>query len=254
MTTQGIAVVTGAGRGIGRAIATRLAHDGFDVAVHYRNDATSAKESATAVEAHGRRAITFAADLGARDAAPSFWTAYDAAAGAAGWAADRVDVLVNNAGVTMRGTIEELGPDEFDLQHAVNVRAPYFIIRDGLPRLREGGRIINVSSGVTRIALPEILAYGLTKGAIDVLTHTLAAHLGSRGITVNAVAPGVVDTDMNAGWLRSDDGARRAVADSSALGRVGEPRDVAGVVSFLASPDSGWVTGQVIDATGGAHL
>ena len=123
-----------------------------------------------------------------------------------------------------------------------------------MPRISEGGRIINISSGVTRIAFPEIIGYALTKGAIDAFTLTLAQHLGSRGITVNAVAPGVVDTDINADWLRGNQEAIDGVTADVALGRLGQPEDIAKVVSFLTSEDGGWVTGQVIDATGGTHL
>lgn len=163
-------------------------------------------------------------------------------------------MLVHNAGISLRGTIEELEADAFLTQQRVNVNAPYSVTREGLHRLRDGGRIINVSSGVTRIAFPDLIAYAMTKGALDAFTRTLAKHLGARGITVNGVAPGVIDTDINASWLRGNPEALAWAADATALGRVGQPEDVAGVAAFLASPDAGWVTGQVLDTTGGTQL
>ncbi|MBN6058549.1 SDR family oxidoreductase, partial [Nonomuraea sp. RK-328] len=137
---------------------------------------------------------------------------------------------------------------------AVNVRAPFFIVKEGLSRLRDGGRIVNVSSGAARIAMPEIIAYSSTKGALDTFTLNLAKALGPRGITVNSMAPGIVDTDVNASWLRGDPEAWERAAAVAALGRVGRPDDIAGVVAFLASDDARWVTGRVVDATGGSGL
>jgi len=147
-----------------------------------------------------------------------------------------------------------LTEDTFDELFAVNVRAPFFIVQQGLSRLRDGGRIINVSSGAARLAIPEIMAYGATKGALDTFTLNLAKELGPRGITVNSVAPGVIDTDVNAAWLRGNPQAEAAEAALAALGRIGQPEDVADIVAFLASHDARWVTGRVIDATGGVGL
>lgn len=244
-----IAVVTGASRGIGQAIALRLAADGYIVGVHYGASRSAAQHTVRAIEAAGGRAFAFCADLAADDAARTFWHACDAAA-----PAGRLHAIVNNAGITLRGAIEDMSREDFIRQQAVNVNAPYFIVKEGLARIADGGRIINISSGVTRIAFPQIIGYALTKGAIDAFTRTLAKHLGPRAITVNAVAPGVVDTDINASWLRGNAAATQAVAADSALGRVGQPADIAAVVSFLASDDAHWVTGQILDATGGTHL
>ena len=251
---QKIAVVTGASRGIGRAIAIRLAQDGFVVGVHYGSHSAAAAQTVSAIEEQGGKAYAFSSDLAVPDIGTQFWEAHDTAALEAGIDPASIAVLVNNAGITLRGTIENFSQDDFLLQQTINVNAPYFIVREALPRMGEGGRIINISSGVTRIAFPEIIGYALTKGAINAFTLTLAQHLGSRGITVNAVAPGVVDTDINADWLRGNQEAIDGVTADVALGRLGQPEDIAKVVSFLASEDGGWVTGQVIDATGGTHL
>ncbi|OEV05889.1 SDR family oxidoreductase [Streptomyces oceani] len=241
------ALVTGGSRGIGRAIAERLGREGARVGVHFGGDATAAKDTATAIEAAGGTAFTVQARLGKAGDAEGLWSAFDAQA-------DGLDILVNNAGVN-GGQVRpaEVTPEAFDHLFAVNTKAPFFITQQGLSRLRDGGRIINVSSGLTRGgAAPDLLAYAMTKGAIDVFTMTLAKELGARAITVNAVAPGVVDTDMNADWLRASAEAQAGVSAASPLGRVGVPDDIAGVAAFLASEDSRWVTGQWIDATGGA--
>lgn len=253
-TTPLVAVVTGGSRGIGRAISVRLADDGFVVAVHYGANAEEAGKTVEMIKAKGGQAFAFSTDLAGATVAKTFWAAYDAAAVVAGYNKAKLFAVVNNAGVTLRGAIEEFSEEDFRKQQVINVEAPYFITKEALSRISDGGRIINVSSGVTRIAFPEIIAYGMTKGAIDNFTYTLAKHLGPRKITVNAVAPGVVDTEINAGWLRGNNDAIAAVSASAALGRLGQPEDIARVVSFLASRDSGWVTGQIIDATGGTQL
>ncbi|MCH0568411.1 SDR family oxidoreductase [Streptomyces sp. MUM 136J] len=247
------ALVTGGSRGIGRAIAERLAGDGATVAVHYGRNAAAAEEVVEGIRAKGGTAFAVHAELGVKGDVETLWEAYDRQvlehAASAG-----LDILVNNAGVTPRGEIDETTAEAFDEAVAVNMRAPFFLAQQGLKRLRDGGRIVNVSSGATRIALTDIIAYAMTKGAVDAFTHTLAKALGGRGITVNSVAPGIIDTDINASWLRGNEAAERSAAELSALGRVGRPEDVADVVAFLASDDARWVTGQVIDATGGSQL
>ena len=244
------ALVTGGSRGIGRAIAERLGRDGARVAVHFGENEAAAKDTVAAIEAEGGSAFAIRARLGEPGDAEALWAAFDEQA-------DGVDILVNNAGVDDgRQGFAGTTPEAFDRVFSINARAPFFIIQHGLGRLRDGGRIINVSTGLTHQpgAIPEIVAYTMTKSALDQLTAVLAKELGPRGITVNAVAPGAIDTDMNAGWLRASPEAREATARRSPLGRVGMPADVADVAGFLASADSRWVTGQWIDATGGALL
>ena len=249
--TQKIALVTGGGKGIGRAVATRLAHDGALVVVHYGSDDAAAKETVAAVEADGGQAFAVQTTLGVDGDAETLSAAVEAGL------RERtgefaLDILVNNA-ATGAGSIATATPEDFDRVFAVNVKAPFFLVQRLLPALRDGGRIVNISSADTRIALPFELAYSMTKGALDVFTRSLAQELGRRGITVNAVAPGPTPTERTA-FMFADERMRAGTAAAAALGRIAETSDIADVVAFLASTDSRWVTGQVIDATGGMFL
>ncbi|MFC5030313.1 SDR family NAD(P)-dependent oxidoreductase [Streptomyces sp. DSM 41987] len=249
------ALVTGASRGIGRAIAQRLAADGALVAVHYGSNETAAKETVDGILTAGGRAFALEAELGVEGDVDTLVHALERGLREHTGQAPRLDILVNNAAINAAGgPIEAESPERFERLFAVNVRAPFFLVQRVLPLLRDGGRIINISSAVTRIALPETIAYGMTKGALDVLGHTLAKHLGPRNITVNTVAPATVDTDANAFWLRGNPEAQELVAADTALGRVGLPDDIAAPVAFLASDDARWITGQIVDATGGCRL
>ena len=241
------ALVTGASRGIGRAIAQRLGRDGARVAVHYGSNEAAAKEAASAIEAAGGQAFTVHAQLGVPGDAETLWAAFDAQA-------DGLDILVNNAGIlSAQLEIQDVLASNYDQVFAVNARAPFFITQHGLQRLRDGGRIINISTMLTRgSAMPRSIVYAMSKGALDVLTSTLAKQLGPRGITVNTVAPGVVDTDMHQGRLVGD--ALAWLSSLSPVGRIGTPEDIADTAAFLASDDSRWVTGQWIDASGGTLL
>ncbi|MEU9088400.1 SDR family oxidoreductase [Streptomyces sp. NPDC048357] len=242
------ALVTGGSRGIGRAVAERLAADGATVVLTYASDEAAARETVERITKDGGRAHALHAELGQHGDAATLWAAYDTLG------LDGVDIIVNNAGIGLPVPLGQVTEEDFDRVFAVNVRAPFFVVQEALGRLRDGGRIINISSGAARIAMPEILAYGATKGALDTLTLNLAKALGPRGITVNSVAPGIVDTDVNAGWLRGNAEAEAHAASLAALGRVGRPQDIADIVGFLASDDARWVTGRVVDATGGTGL
>lgn len=248
-----VALVTGGSRGIGRAVAERLGRDGATVAVAYAREEAAANEVVNRIRKDGSSAFALRAELGRHGDAASLWAAFDAHAdqytphGA-------VDIIVNNAAIGRSTDLTSLTEKDFDALFAVNVRAPFFIVQEGLKRLRDQGRIINISSGAARLATPEIIAYAATKGALDTFTLNLAQELGNRGITANSVAPGIIDTDTNASWLRGNPEARAHAASLAALGRVGEPEDVADIVAFLASDDARWVTGRVIDATGGSGL
>lgn len=243
------ALVTGGSRGIGRAIAERLASDGAFVAVHYASNDDAANETVGSIARSGGTAVAVRAELGVQGDLDVLFTGL-------GEALDGrpLDVLVNNVGIGgQTGSIDQVTSEQFDHLFAVNVKAPLFIIQRTLPLFADGGRIINISSADTRIALPEELAYSMTKGAINVLSRTLADALGARGITVNAVAPGVTDS----GKLSIFDARpelKAATEAVTALGRIGQPSDIADIVAFLASPDARWITGQVIDASGGSFL
>ncbi|WP_275293738.1 SDR family oxidoreductase [Amycolatopsis sp. La24] len=249
--TQKTALVTGGGKGIGRAVATRLAHDGALVAVHYGSDEAAAKDTVAAIEANGGQAFAVQTTLGVDGDAETLLDRLSAELRErTGEVA--LDILVNNA-ATGAGSITSATSDEFDRVFAVNVKAPFFLVQKLLPVLRDGGRIVNISSADTRIALPFELAYSMTKGALDVFTRSLAQELGQRGITVNGVAPGPTPTDRTA-HMFADERMRAGMAGASALRRVADATDIADVVAFLASADSRWVTGQIIDATGGTFL
>ena len=235
------ALVTGGSRGIGAEIVRRLAAEGADVGFTYRTGKEEAVAVAEQVRAHGRRSTTVQADLARPEAAAEV---VDVVLGALG----RLDILVNNAGVTYWGTLAQTSLADFDHLIAVNARAPYLMMRAAAPLLAEGGRVVNISSGVTATALAGLSLYSGVKGFLDQVTKVAAVEYAERGITVNAVAPGTVAT----GPFADLSATQRAAAGSAfALGRIGEPTDVAGVVAFLASEDAGFLTGQVIHVNGG---
>ncbi|MBB6174254.1 NAD(P)-dependent dehydrogenase (short-subunit alcohol dehydrogenase family) [Nocardiopsis mwathae] len=244
------ALVTGASRGIGRAIARRLAADGALVAVHYATNDAAAEATLASIEAANGRAFLVRAEFGLEsdDEVETLFSGL-----AEGLDGRPLDILVNNAAIGHTGSIESATREEFDHVFAVNVRAPFFIIQRALPLINDGGRVINISSSVTRIAVSHELVYGMAKGALDILGRTLAHSLGARNITVNSVAAGVTDTDMIA-MLRRNPEVMAGVAAATALGRIGDPADISDIVAFLASDDARWVTGHVVDATGGMCL
>jgi len=245
--TDKTALVTGSSRGIGRAIAERLAADGALVAVHYGSDDAAAAATVAAIERAGGRAFAVRAQLGIPGDVDTLFEGV-----AAGLGGRPLDILVNNAAIiSYEATIEKATPEDFTRVFDVNVKAPLFIVQRALTRMADGGRIINVSSGVTWFAIPEVV-YAMTKGALNVMTRSLALTQGRRGITVNTVSPGITETDMN-GWLANPD-AQQKVASMVALGRHGQPPDIADAVAFFASDDGRWVSGQVLEVNGGLWL
>jgi NAD(P)-dependent dehydrogenase (short-subunit alcohol dehydrogenase family) len=242
-----IALVTGASRGLGRATAARLAEAGARVIVHYSASRDAAESIAAEIRGKGGTADLIGADLSAADGA------HKLAAAVRALGIEKLDILVNNAGVGTFSSIEEQSVEEFDRLFAVNVRSPYFLVQQLLPLLAEGSSVIFLSSVVARVAFEGTSAYSATKGAIEVITRNLAAELGPRGIRVNAIAPGAIETDMAESFLGTEEG-REWVKGAQALKRIGQPDDIADAVLFLASSDSRWVAGRSIEVSGGTRL
>lgn len=240
------ALVTGASGGIGRAVAERLARDGALVAVHYGNRPEGAMETIAMIERAGGRAFAVHADLGVDGALDALFTALDERLKGA-----PLDIVVNNAASAPAGPLEKDTAACFDRMFAVNVKAPYFIIQRALSRMPDGGRIINISSVSTRVAVPAQTSFAMSKGALEVMGRTLAHALGGRGITVNTVTPGTTRHESNSAVFA---GAEAFFASWTALGRLGRAADVADAVAFLASKDARWITGTVLDVSGGIFL
>lgn len=237
------AIVTGASKGIGAAIAQRLARDGFAVVVNYARGRSGAEAVVGAIEAEGGKAIAVQADIADPTGIATLFDAGEKAFGG-------VDMLVNNAGIMKLSAIAQTDDASFDAQIAVNLGGVFRGMREAARRLRDGGRIVNFSSSVVGFLQPGYGVYAATKAAVEAMTHILAKELGARGVTVNAVAPGPVETAL---FMDGKSAAQiEAIVKMIPLGRLGQPDDIAGVVSFLAGPDSGWVNGQIIRANGGA--
>jgi 3-oxoacyl-[acyl-carrier protein] reductase len=236
------AIVTGGSRGIGAAIAQRLAKDGFTVVVNYAGNAAEAEHLVTKIKQNGDRAISVQADVSDPAAMRRM---FDQAAGVS----DGVDVLVNNAGIMLLSTIADAEDAAFDRQVAVNLKGVFNGLREAAKRLRSGGRIISFSSSVVGLYQPTYALYAATKAAVEAMTHILAKELRGRNITVNAIAPGPTATDL---FLKGKpQSAIEQLKKLAPLERLGEPDDIARVVSFLAGPDGAWINGQVLRANGG---
>jgi 3-oxoacyl-[acyl-carrier protein] reductase len=240
------ALVTGASRGIGSAIAVGLAKAGAYVFVHYGRGKVEAESIVAQIRSDGGSAQAVCADLAAANGPHELATHVRQNIG------ERLDILVANAGISKAATLEETTVQDFDELFAVNVRAPFFLIQQLLPVLRDGSSITLLSSLAAHSAAATIPAYSATKGAVDTLVKHFAFALGPRGIRVNAVAPGVVETDMSA-FLQTDSG-RRGTLSMQALKRIAQPDDISGVVTFLASEDARWITGDTIRVDGGSKL
>ncbi len=247
-----VALVTGSSRGIGRAIAERLAKDGAFVFVNYAASEKAAHETVSAIEAAGGKAVALKADVAKLADIKALFTAIDKEIAARKLGG--LDILVNNAGVAPFGSVTDTTEEIFDQVFDINVKGLFFVTQEAEKRLRDGGRVINLSSIVTRLgSFDAFTTYAATKGAVDSLTRGFATTLGKRGITVNSIKPGVIDTDMAAS-LVNDEGTIGHVVSQTALGRVGKPQDIADIASFLASDESRWVTGESIDGSGGYQI
>jgi 3-oxoacyl-[acyl-carrier protein] reductase len=249
-----VALVTGGSRGIGRAAVLQFAREGAKlIAIHYGSNSEAAEKTAKEVEALGSKAILIQANLNeGKKAADSIWAQFKLLATEA-VGSDKLDILVNNAGIAPAGPMVDTSEALFDEVMLVNFKAPFFIIQGAYSHLNDNGHVVNVSTGFTRIAAPSNPLYAASKGALDTLTLALAPDLASRGITINAVMPGVTETDMNKDWL-ADPASREFAANWSAFKRLGKPEDAAELITYLSSDASRWTTGQIIDVTGGTQI
>lgn len=250
--TNKIAVITGGNRGLGRNTALHLARRGVDLIFTYRSHGDEAQSLMREAEALGRRAAGLRLDTGDMRTFDAFVVAVRAVLQS--WERDRFDYLVNNAGNSLHASFEETTEAQFDAIVNVHFKGVYFLTQKLLPLIKDGGRIVNISSGLARVARPGSSAYGAAKGAVEVLTRYLAQELGPRGITANVVAPGAIQTDFSGGRVRDNPEINRMVAHNTALGRAGVPDDIGPMIAALLSDENRWINGQRIEVSGGMAL
>lgn len=251
MTT--ISLVTGASRGLGRNTALSIARHGGDVIITYRSDRASADAVVADIAALGRKAIALQLDTNNVASFAGFLAALREALSSS-WGRDRFDHLINNAGHGEMADFASTTEAQFDALFGTHVKGVFFLTQALLPLLADGGRIVNLSSGLTRVSFPGFSAYAAAKGAVETLSVYMAKELGSRGITVNAVAPGAIETDFLGGAVRDIPDYNKAFADLTALGRVGVPDDIGPMIASLLGPDNRWVNGQRIEVSGGQSI
>lgn len=250
--THPIALVTGGSRGLGKNTVLALARRGIDSIFTYQSRSEDAAKVVAEVEALGRRAVALKLDVGDTRAFGAFVEAVSEALARLG--DGRLDYLVNNAGLGLHAPIVETSEAQFDLLMNVHVKGPFFLTQRLLPLLRDGARIVNVSTGLTRFAFPGYAAYASMKGAVEVWTRYLAKELGARKIAVNVVAPGAIETDFGGGAVRDNAQVNQFIASQTALGRVGLPDDVGPMIASLLADDNRWINGQRIEVSGGIFL
>jgi NAD(P)-dependent dehydrogenase (short-subunit alcohol dehydrogenase family) len=248
-----IALVTGASRGLGKSAALHIARKGGDVIVTYRSQAAEAQAVVAEIEALGRRAVALKLDVGNSSSFAAFATEVRSVL-AQHWQRESFDHLVNNAGIGLGASLMETTEAQFDELMNIHFKGVFFLTQKLLPLLADGGRIVNISTGLTRFAMPGYAAYAAMKGAVETLTHYMAKELGPRGIAVNVVAPGAIETDFRDGAIRDNAQVNAFVASQTALGRVGLPDDIGGLIANLLTPDNRWVNAQRIEASGGMFL
>lgn len=253
MDQQKIVLVTGGSRGLGKNMALALAKKGNDVIITYNSGKQEAEQVVAEIEQMGQSAAALQLNVGQVATFDGF-AANLAQILKEKWSRENFDFLVNNAGIGINTPFESTTEDQFDLLANIHFKGVYFLIQKLLPTIANQGGIVNVSTGLTRFALPGYSAYAALKGAIEVLTKYLAKELGARGITVNAVAPGAIETDFGGGVVRDNEQVNAFVASNTALGRVGLPDDIGGVVAFLCSAEARWVNAQRIEVSGGMFI
>ncbi|MEJ0067221.1 MAG: SDR family oxidoreductase [Caulobacteraceae bacterium] len=247
-----IAIVTGGSRGLGRNTVLNLAKRGVDVIFTYKSNQAEADKVAGLVAEAGRKAVAIQLDTGDVSAFDAF--AAHVKQTLASWGAERFDYLVNNAGISHHNSIESTTEAELDAVYNVHFKGVFFLTQKLLPLIADGGRIVNVSSGLTRIIMPGSAPYGAMKGAVEVLTKYMAKELGPRRIAVNVVAPGAIETDFSGGMVRDNPGINQHIADLTALGRVGLPDDIGPMIAALLSDDNRWINAQRIEVSGGQSI
>jgi NAD(P)-dependent dehydrogenase (short-subunit alcohol dehydrogenase family) len=248
-----LALVTGGGRGLGRSTALSLARGGTDIILTYLNNKEAAETVAREIESLGRKAGVLQLDVGNVGSFPGFAAALREVLQSK-WSTDRFDALVNNGGVGLTAPFTDTTEAIFDELMNVHLKGVFFLTQTLLPLINDGGRIVNLSSGLARFSLPGFSAYGAMKGGIEVLTRYLAKELGQRGITVNAVAPGAIATDFGGGAVRDNPDLNAFAASQTALGRVGEADDIGLMIAALVTGANRWVNGQRIEVSGGMFL
>jgi NAD(P)-dependent dehydrogenase (short-subunit alcohol dehydrogenase family) len=251
--TSSIALITGGSRGLGRSMALHLAERGVDSIVTYRSQVKEAEAVVAAIEARGRKAVALPLEVGESTTFAAFADAVRATL-AREWQRNDFDYLVNNAGMGAHAPFMETSEAQFDALVNVHLKGTFFLTQKLVPLLADGGRIVNVSSGLARFSMPGYAAYAAMKGGVEVLTRYLAKELGARRISVNTLAPGAIATDFGGGAVRDNAELNRAIAAQTALGRVGLPDDIGGAVALLLAPENHWITGQRIEASGGMLL
>jgi NAD(P)-dependent dehydrogenase (short-subunit alcohol dehydrogenase family) len=253
MEATKIAIITGGSRGLGKNMALSLAAKGRDILLTYNSKKTEAEEVVAEIEKAGQKAVALQLDVSDSKSFPAFAQAVRDALQKT-WERDRFDFLVNNAGIGINTPFMETTEEQFDQLMNIQFKGVFFLTQKLLPLMADGGRIVNISTGLARFALSGYAAYASMKGGIEVLTRYLAKELGPRGIAVNVVAPGAIETDFGGGVVRDNEQANKFIASQTALGRVGLPDDIGGVVASLLSEDNRWVNAQRIEASGGMFL
>jgi NAD(P)-dependent dehydrogenase (short-subunit alcohol dehydrogenase family) len=251
--TKRIAVITGGSRGLGKSMALHLADHGVDVVLTYRTGEAAAREVVAAVTTRGRTAVALPLDVADSASYPAFVGALRDVLRSR-WQRDRFDYLVNNAGMGVHASVADTDEAQFDELFRTHLKAAFFLTQRLLPLIADGGRILNVSSGLARFTVPGYAAYAAMKGGVEVLTRYLAQELAPRAITVNTLAPGAIETDFGGGAVRDNQQLNAMLASATALGRVGLPDDIGRATAMLLSADSGWITGQRIEVSGGMNL